>query len=180
MPRKANAPLYQIKPDELANEVTEALEAHLGSLAIALGKSVVDIGPSDLRHSVRVLAHYAINGGKLDSSVHEYMISMLPIWSRASDGPCVQTPEFDDVDKIDPTTWVGQLVLVMRAACGREAIQEGTPVLPADLAVLGGVSPQHVRLLIRKGEIVAQGDGGRWEIAADEAKRWLASRRDVW
>ena len=134
------------------------------------------MGPCDLEYSVRTLAEYAVHGGRLDAPVQEYLISMLPIWSRASDGTAVTTPEYDDPDTVDSTRWLGQLVLVMRAAEGREAIEAGQAVGSAELAILGGVSSRHVRHLLRSGEIKGKDDGRRWSIPAKEAKRWLATR----
>lgn len=52
---------------------------------------------------------------------------------------------------VDASSWLGQLVLVMRAAVAREAIEQGRTVDPASLAVLAGVSARHVRHLLRAG-----------------------------
>jgi len=177
MPRTPSAPLYQVDPEKLADEVVGAVEAQAQRLAFAIGKSLMDMGPCDLHFSVQVLAHYALHGGELDAPVNEYLLSMAPVWTRASDGACFTTPEFDDPDTVDATTWLGQLVLVMRAALGRELLAQGRPVSPAELAVLGGVSSRHVRHLLRSGDIAGQDDGVRWTIPAAEAKRWLATRQ---
>lgn len=176
MTRPASATLAGIDPAQLAKDVADAVIGHVHHIAFAVGMTCQPMGPCDLEFSVRVLAHYAIHGGKLDAPVQEYLISMLPIWSRASDGPAVQTPEFDDPDTVDAETWLGQLVLVMRAADGRERIEAGQDVGPAELAILGGVSSRHVRHLLRGGEIAGEDDGRRWSIPAEEARRWLATR----
>lgn len=174
--RPPNRVLQSISPEQLAKDVAEALEAHVGSMAFHVGKTLVDMGPSEIRSSVHALAHYAIHGGALDAPVEEYLVSMLPLWMRASDGASVATPEFDDIDKADPSTWVGQLALVMRAAVGRELLDHGYPVAPAELAVLGGVTSHHVRLLLRTGELDGIDDGSRWTIPAESARRWLILR----
>jgi hypothetical protein len=168
--------LYTIDPAELAKEVADAVIGHIHHVAFSVGLTCQPMGPCDLEFSVRVLAHYAIHGGELDAPVQEYLISMLPIWSRASDGPSVTTPEYDDPDTVDATRWLGQRVLVMRAAEGRERIDAGQDVGPAELAILGGVSSRHVRHLLRSGEIKGKDDGRRWSVAATEARRWLATR----
>lgn len=188
MPRSSKNTLYTINPEKLADEVVHQVHAHAQHLAIGIGMALSDPmvevagkwvptpGPNNLWHSVHTLARYAIHGGQLDAPVHEYLISMMPIWSRAADSGGVTTPEFDDPDKANPEFWVGQLVYVMRGALGREQLDRGKAIAPAELAVLGGVSPQHVRLLLRNGEIVGEDDGSSWTVPAVEAKRWLATR----
>ena len=176
MTRPSSMTLASIDPAQLARDVADAVIGHIHHVAFSVGLTCQTMGPCDIEFSVRVLAHYAVHGGELDAPVQEYLISMLPIWSRASDGTAVTTPEYDDPDTVDSTRWLGQLVLVMRAAEGREAIAEGQDVGPAELAILGGVSSRHVRHLLRGGEIAGEDDGRRWSISAEEARRWLATR----
>jgi len=174
-PPKAN--LYTINPEQLASEVVEAVEAHVVGLASMLGMAVTDVDDGELFASVRSLAQYAVHGGRLDAPVSDYMMKLFPLWSRPVDCGGMHEPEFDDPDSVNPVFWIGQLVLVMRGAHGREQLERGESISPAELAVLGGMSARNLRALLRSGEIAGNDDGRRWLIPAAEAKRWLEMRK---
>lgn len=180
MARPTTAPrLASIDPAALAAAVTRGAQEHLTRLAFAWGSP--DAPPLDcwqLTHTVHSLASYAVAGARLDAPVQEYLISLLPLWTYAAGGAGVETPEFDrayggDLDSLD-RDWRGELVLVMVAAIGRERVAAGEPVTVAQLAALGSMSPDAVRLLGRKGELALSGDP--LECDADEARRWLSAR----
>lgn len=77
-----------------------------------------------------------------------------------------------DADDLDPDSLEDRLALVITAALGREALDDGAPVSVGQLATLAGVSPDHVRLLGRRGEITVEGG----QVGAEEARRWLVGR----
>jgi len=165
-----------IDPERLGADVAAAVEAHASALALALGKSLVGVGPSALQDSVRALAGYAVRGGE-PPPVEERAIS-IPVWGRASDGAHGGTPPraaAADLDTIGDG-WLGQLVVVLRAAEARGKLAAGRDLEAAELAVLGGVTAAHVRLLLRRGEIVRRDGRGRWLVPARGARRWLESR----
>lgn len=177
-PKTETPRLKDIYPEAFGTAVEDAVENHLFSLAFSLGMRAVADGISNLRYSARDLAAYAVEGARLDAPVEEYLISVCPpVWTRAADAGGYQTPEFDNAN-IDalPSGWLGELILVMRAALAREAIEQGQDVGPADLAALASISSTQARALLRSGEIVGGMIDDGWEVSAEEARRWLAAR----
>lgn len=142
--------------------------APLGDARIVTGDPAVPFGAperdavtaSNVGEAVVMLTSYAQRGDELDAPVQEYAITLIPVAGDA----------LDDATTPDPSTELG---LVVAAALGREAIDEGQPISTTRLAILGGVSPQRIRQLIAAGELSA--DKGN-EVAAVDAKRWLSSR----
>lgn len=171
--------LSTIDPAQLALDVARGAQDHLVHLLFAFASP--DAPPPDLwqlRHTVSTLAAYAVHGAALDAPVQEYLLSLLPLWTYAMGASSsVDTPEFDralagDLDDLDDD-WRGRLVLVMVAAIGRETLAKArSTVSVAQLAALASMSPDSVRLLGRKGEIVI--DEG--DVSGKEARRWLGAR----
>lgn len=182
--------LSAIDPQRLAAEVCAGAIDHVAHLLIGIAPSAAWRLPEpdallDLRHTVATLVGYAQGHHGLDAPVEEYLLSLLPLWTyAAAERGHVDTPEYDramqgDLDVLD-TDWRGQLVLVMVAATGRQEIDGGRPVTVTRLAALAGVSPDHVRLLARRGEIDLSGGahltGAPLAADAATARRWLSGR----
>jgi len=73
----------------------------------------------------------------------------------------------------------GPLAIVIRAALGREDIDNGRPIGTTRLSALSGVSRQRIAQLVAAGELRAAkrhstGDGLR--VTAADARRWLSGR----
>lgn len=164
--------LADIDPAQLGTEVEQRFRDHLHSQAMALGLGAIRIeeqegrqpGESDLGLSVRWLAQYARSGGTLDASVHEYLISLIPLWSSAEG----HAPT-DLEGEADLSTPLG---VVMAAALARERIAEGRAVPVRWLAALAGLSRTQLYKLHEGGELGIDDA----EVAAKEAKRWLSGR----
>jgi hypothetical protein len=183
-PPTTNARLRDIDPEQLSKDVDAAIRAHVFRLAFEVGLATTEAMPSNILYAVRDLAVYAKNGGVLDAAVQDYLTTICPaVWMRAADGMAYNTEEFDhtDPDLLRPDSWLHCLILVMRAALAREKLEQGLPVIPADVAVLASMAATAIRLLCKSGEIVARRDADGWEIVASEARRFLAdkARRDA-
>lgn len=180
--------LSDIDPATLAADIGEALAKHLGRLAFAAapGYTVHVDGPhgdTDLGMTAADLARYARGDDGLDGPVSDYALSLLALFEAPLRGDTGQHPEplgrwlRGEVRDggLDPASLVDRLALVIVAAFGREAIDDGGAVSPAQLAALGGVDPTYVRRLVRQGELPAGEDG----VPAGDARRWLAGRGGV-
>jgi hypothetical protein len=99
---------------------------------------------TQLYHSVRDLASYAVRGGELDAPVQEFLVSLIPCYSAAV-GDGTRERDVDGLTESQPTTSLG---LVIAAAVAREALAQGKRVTPAQLAVLGGLDRARVLQLI--------------------------------
>lgn len=163
--------LSQLDPDALAQEIEQRLIDHVVGLGLQLDPGV-EVRVRDRREgaftqigeSVRSLARYARDGGTLDADVHEYLVSLIPLYAA----PLGDAPT-DVGEDADPSTPLG---CAMIAALAREAIGEGRGISAVQIATLASCDAAHVRLLARQGEL-ALADG---EVAAREAKRWLSGR----
>lgn len=177
--------LADIQPDALSAAITEAMAHHVTRLAVPLspGMTVHLDGPhgdSGVGLSAADLARYARGEGGLDSTVEDYAVKLVPLLASplapvSGPLPPILTRWLAgqvDADDLDPDSLEDRLALVIMAALGREALEGGEPVSVGQLAVLSGVSPDHVRLLARRGEIAVE--GGR--VSAEEARRWIAGR----
>ena len=172
MNRPASGLLREIDPDTLAADIESAVLNHVGSLGLELSPRYtlrVDEAAStsytQIGEAVRRLARYACHGTRLDASVHEYLISLIPLYSAVYGDTDVDGIQED----ADPTTALGA---VIAAAVAREALSIGEAITTARLAVLASITPHQIRHLGREGEI-AIADG---RIAADECARWLGAR----
>lgn len=173
--------LAQIDPDALALDVTRVLIEHVRATlwalygvgeGPALDSRAEEVAASPLAQvpdAVRQLARYARDGSELDAPVHEYLVTLIPLWSAP-----IGDADVDGVGDADPGTELG---CVIRGALARELV--GTPratLDTTDLAVLAGMSVASVGRLVDAGEIKGRrGDRG-YQIAAKEALRWLAAR----
>lgn len=176
--------LSDIDPAALSAAITEAVAHHVGRLAVPLspGLTVHVEGPhgdSGVGLSAADLARYARGEGGLDSTVEDYAVELVPLLASplatGGDLPLVLTRWLSgqvDADLLDPGSLEDRLALVLTAALGREALDHGQPVSVGQLAVLAGVSPDHVRHLARKGEVTVK-DG---QVSAEDARRWLVGR----
>lgn len=170
--------LKNIDPETFGLAVNEGVLAHLNRLAFALGVDARQTSIPNLQYSVRDLAAYAVKGERLDAPVEDYFVTICPpVWMRAADSGIYQTPEFDEsnIDVLKPG-WLGELVLVMRAALARQSIEQGQDVGLADVAALASVSSMYTRNLMRTKDIKAKLVGDVWKISAKEARRWLTAR----
>jgi hypothetical protein len=124
---------------------------------------------TEIYRVVRTLTGYARGDHALDSSVHEYLISLIPLW---------QAPVGEvDVDLLaEDADLHTELGLVIRAALAREKFTKGQPLTTADLAALGGMAQPAVALLLRRGEIRGERSDYGWTVRAKEARRWLETR----
>ena len=177
--------LAQIDPDALAADITATMARYLGRLTIPLspGLTVHVDGPhgdAGVAMTAADLARYARGEGALDDAVESCALELVPLLASPlaptqGDLPPVLTRWLSgsvEVGGLDHDSVEDRLALVIVAALGRERIDAGQPVTVAQLAVLGGMDPDSLRALGRRGEItVAAG-----EVAPGEARRWLASR----
>jgi hypothetical protein len=124
---------------------------------------------TEIYRVVRVLCGYARGDHALDSSVHEYLISLIPLW---------QAPVGEvDVDLLaEETDLHTELGLVIRGALAREKLAGSHALNTADLAALGGMAQPAVALLLRQGEIRGERSDEGWRVRAKEARRWLSAR----
>lgn len=177
--------LSDINPAALSAATTEAMAHHVARLAAPLspGLTVHVDGPhgdSGVGMSAADLARYARGEGGLDSTVEDYAIELVPLLASplapvTGPLPPVLTRWLSgqvDADDLDPSSLEDRLALVLTAALGREALDHRQPVSVGQLATLAGVSPDHVRLLGRRGEVAIEGG----QVGAEEARRWLAGR----
>lgn len=176
--------LSDIDPAALSADITGEMARHIARLAAPLspGLTVHVDGPhgdSGVGLSAADLARYARGEGGLDSTVEDYAVELVPLLSSplatGSALPPVLTRWLAgqvDADDLDPDSLEDRLALVLTAALGREALDHRQPVSVGQLATLAGVSPDHVRLLGRRGEVAVEGG----QVSAEEARRWLAGR----
>jgi hypothetical protein len=69
------------------------------------------------------------------------------------------------------------LGLALIAAQGRVRLARGKAVTAREIAVLGGVDPKALRLLVRRGELeAAEREGGELLFSARAAREWLEGR----
>lgn len=117
---------------------------------------------------VRRFTYYAMHGAMFEGdSVHEYMISLIPLYQSVCGGDAA----VDGIsEEADPETPLG---LVICAGLARERIGRGEAVSAVELAVLSGLSDRQVRQLIRDGEVAAR----EGKISAKTAKRFLMARK---
>jgi len=118
---------------------------------------------SVLGHAVYCLTRYAQVGEALDAPVQEYLISLVSGHVEAVDEDLSEDPSSD-------------LGTVVRAALGREAIEQGRPVGTAWLATLAGLTEARIRQLVAAGELEATKLARDLSITATEARRCLSGR----
>lgn len=180
--------LQQIDPTDLGRQCAEAVAAHVGRLSLPLspGYTVHVSGPNGdtgLAFTVSDLARYARGEGELESVVEDYAVELVPLLcsplaQRSGPLPPVLAGWLSgevDVDDLAADSLEDALALIITAALGREALDGGQPLTVAQLAVLGGTSPDVVRRLVREGELAADGDRPM-RVPAVDAGRWLAAR----
>ena len=180
--------LQQIDPTDLGRQCAEAVAAHVGRLSLPLspGYTVHVSGPNGdtgLAFTVSDLARYARGEGELESVVEDYAVELVPLLcsplaQRSGPLPPVLAGWLSgevDVDDLAADSLEDALALIITAALGQEALDGGQPLTVAQLAVLGGTSPDVVRRLVREGELAADGDRPM-RVPAVDAGRWLAAR----
>lgn len=170
--------LAQIDPEALAREIAQQSLDHLHSSLLGLlgmdwtlrapGGGRGDLVLTPIYQAVRALARYAVHGDELDAPVHEYLISLVPLWMAV-----IGQTDAEGIDDADPSTELGLIILAARA---RDELARKRPVSALQLATLAGVDAAHVRLLVRQGELRAVPDESPIQISARDAKRWLSSR----
>lgn len=163
--------LRQIDPARLGEDTAQRVADHVARLSLLISPRyeaiVREVSPgsyTDISHSVQTLSAYARDGVPLDAPVHEYLVSLVPLYQA----PCGDAP-VDLDDEADATTELGT---VIRAAIARDLLDKGGSLTTAQLATLGSVTPQQVRHLGREGELQIE-DG---LISASECRRWLGAR----
>lgn len=176
--------LADIDPGKLALDTCTALLDHVQRLLFEISPigdiKTPGIEPSgligcQLYHSLSDLATYAVHGGELDAPVHEYLVSLIPLYSSAiGEG----TSHVDGLVESEPKTELG---VVIAAAVAREALALGKSVTPAQLAILAGVDRDYVLALASRGDLqgAKQAKEGRraWTITAKGAAKWLQARQ---
>lgn len=180
--------LHQIDPADLGRACAEAVASHVGRLALPMSPGyTLDVrgphGDTGLALTVADLARYARGEGELEDAVESYAVELVPLLcsplaQRSGALPPVLAGWLSgtvDVDGLDPDSLEDRLALVLTAALGREALAGGSPLTVAQLAALGGTSPDAVRRLVRDGELTAT-DERPMRVGATEARRWLAMR----
>lgn len=184
-PRLAHA-LPSLDPADVARECVHAIRRHLYRLAVPLSPAYrVDMrltDPShepescDLGQTVQQLTRYAQRGDMGDwvdaLAVRMAVRDVLAVLYSAP-VHCAQSGEAEEVDadeiRLDTRSAIG---VVLIATLARLKLRVDEPVSARDLGALAGLSAVSVRFLARAGELAIVDS----EIAADEARRWLAAR----
>lgn len=166
--------LDRLDPGRLARETVEQLVAHLERYALPLQPGVAvrvearDPGETDLAWSIRDLCAWAQRGEGEPAEIPDLLASVCSaLYPQPIDGGADEIADL--AQDADPETEIG---LVLAAAWARLRLSRGESLSTAQLAALGSVDPQHVRLLVRQGEIAAE----EGQVHADEARRWLSAR----
>lgn len=181
--------LASIDPADLGRQCAEAVASHVGRLAVPMSPGyTLDVrgphGDTGLTFTVGDLARYARGEGELESVVEDYAVELVPLLcsplaQRSGPLPPVLAGWLSgevDVDDLSSDSLEDRLALVITAALGREALAGGSPLTVAQLAALGGTSPDAVRRLVRDGELVAASEERPMRVGAVDARRWLAMR----
>ena len=181
----ASLRLRDIDPDALAASVTEAVTEYLGRLSLPLspGLTIHVSGPhgaTGIGLTLLDLTRYARGDGSLEGPVSDYALELVPLLDsplapHTGDLPPVLSRWFRgdvDLSTLRTDSLPDRIALVITAAFAREALASGAHVSVGQVAALAGVDPDHVRLLARKGEIVAESG----HVSAGEAQRWLSTR----
>jgi hypothetical protein len=166
--------LSQLVPDDVAADIAKRSVEHVAHLTMsllsldALPLALGDPRTMEIYNEVRRFTYYATQGAMLEGdSVHECMISLIPLYQSVCGGDAAVDGISEDAD---PETPLG---LVIRAGLARERIARGEAVSAVELAALSDLSDRQVRQLIRNGEIRAS-DG---RISAKTATRFLSARQ---
>lgn len=183
--------LHDINPDALAQEVGDALEQHLGRLAVpaAPGLTVHVSGSArgaGIALTAADLCRYAQHGTLGDwpdasCAIDAAQEVVETLYSRPADRLAAEGAEEDGGAwwaAIESGTGLG---LVVQAALARAWAETGASPVPLGwLAPLSGVSASRLRQLVIGGEIRAQvvaGASSRVQVVeAAEARRYLESR----
>lgn len=171
--------LSALDPDDVALEVALAVFHHTQELVQSL-LAPAYAGVADEPHvealcrqthiyaGVRRLAAYAMTG----MGGPDVLSSVEPLLARLSTSVCcdraVGSRSFQD-----GVEHASVLNAIICAATARDLLAADETLDAEQLAALGSVSATHIRWLSRSGEL-AMRDG---LIAADEARRWLATRQ---
>lgn len=165
--------LSQLVPEQVAEDTAHRALEHVCNLTMSLLSPTAELRGSmkpretQIFETVRSLAHYAIHGRGLDADVHEYLVSLIPLYTSVAGGDA----SVDGIsDEADPETPLG---LVICAALARERIDSNGSLHAVDIAALADLSATQVRLLMRTGEIPAREN----TVTAKNAKRFLQARR---
>jgi len=161
-------------PEQVAEEIANNAIDHVASLTMSLltfdaqPHAVDDPRCTSIYSEVRKFTYYATRGVLFEGdSVHEYMISLIPLYQSVCGGDAAVDGISEDAD---PETPLG---LVICAGLARDRIARGEAVSAVELAVLSDLSDRQVRQLIRDGEIAARGG----KISAKTAHRFLMTRK---
>lgn len=190
MPPQSNNPrLNTIHPDVIAMDVASRVADHVSGLILSLLRPAYDgmhtpqkrrkhedlLRETQIYWTVRALANYAVGKALLDAPVHEYLISLIPLYQSAVGNG---TEDVDGLVDHEPESALG---VVIAAARAREKLSTHEPLTVGDVAVLASCHRDHVTLLASKGEIPGayRVDGKRgkeWRFSALEVHEWLQAR----
>lgn len=160
--------LRDLDPQAAGEQAHEAVLGQAGRLAMATGHNLVEAGVSDVRWAVEHVARYALDGTPPDDApIDEYLVSLAPLYTRASDGGTFTIPELDS--EADPTTPWG---LALVAAVARQQLERGEPLTHGQLATLASVSSHRLSQLVAAGDAPTSRAGGR-----DGRRRLYSARR---
>jgi hypothetical protein len=182
-PKTSAIRLSAIDPQTVALDTARTLLDHVTTLLWQVapigdvptpGIEVDALTRSQIYQCVRTLAHYAVHGGELDAPVHEYLVSLIPLYTSAiGEG----TSDVDGLVESEPETELG---VVIAAAVAREQLAAGKAITPAQLAVLAGVNRDYLLQLAAAGDLpgARQAKEGKraWTVTAKGALQWLESR----
>jgi hypothetical protein len=184
--------LADLTPEGVADEVVGAVLGHLARYAVPLSPGVdLRVGPArgdtGLGCTVADLTRYAQTGdtgdwgadeGARDAAQEVYEALYARPADRLTRAESVEPEVYADPD--DPRTAVA---VVLRAAEARIRVAEGAPVPRRWLAALAGAPASTLKTEVARGRLAAldgarAGRPGRAErqVAAAEARRWLAAR----
>ena len=172
MAQKQAVRLTHIDPHRLADAVAQAIRRHFARLGLQTATDEQAALVQRVATAVEQLAAYAVHGEAPEQPVAELLQTIaLPVWGRAADE---DAPEFDrgTPEKLS-ATWVGQLLLTMRAAEAREKLARGKPITGVELATLADRSASNIRLAVAGGSLKGTKGAEGWEFSATEARKYL-------
>lgn len=167
----ATTRLAALDPRTVADDVQRQCADHLARLAFALGYDARDSSPSNLHPEVAALVEFAQRGRAWDwTDSADAWDAAATVCAALYSSPADGTSAGELRGDADPSTPIGTVLVAIHA---RVLLDGDRPLTARQLAALGSVDAQHVRLLARNGELRARDDGS---FTAREARRWLGAR----
>ena len=181
-PRTDSHRLAAIVPEQLARETTERVLHGLGRYVAPLSPGVTlvldtrgGVQASGLYLSILDLCAWAQRGAGEPEEIPDLTQTIAEaVYPPPLDGSQINRALIDVwSSEADPATPIG---LVLFAAKARLHLADNAAISARQLGALGGCTQDHVRLLVRRGEIAGTRTGRDVMIRASAARRWLRAR----